>query len=85
MQLNTPIAGAMEASYGKEQYDAQVKKMLSDKQILAWILKYTTAEFKDYPIAEIIEAIEGTPEIGTVPINPGTVTVRTFTVTIRNP
>lgn len=71
MQLNTPIVSAMEASYGKEQYDAQVKKVLSDKQILAWILKYTTAEFHDISIVEIIEAIEGTPEVGTIPVNPG--------------
>lgn len=71
MQMNTPVAGAVDAACGKEQYDAQVKKLLSNKQILAWILKYTTEEFKDYPIAEIMEAIEGTPEVGTVPVYPG--------------
>lgn len=75
MQVNTNVADAAEAVSGKEQYDAQVKKLLSNKQILAWILKYTAEEFKDYSIAEIIEAIEGTPEIGTVPVNPGLVKV----------
>lgn len=71
MKVNRAVSDAVTASYGKEQYDAQVKKLLSDKQILAWILKHTTMEFKDDPIADIMEAIEGMPEIGTVPVNPG--------------
>lgn len=53
------------------QYDEQVKRVLSDKIILAWILKYSTDEFKDVSIEEIKGAIEGTPEISVVPIYPG--------------
>lgn len=45
--------------------------MLSDKIILAWILKYSVHEFKDSSIEEIKGAIEETPEISVVPVYPG--------------
>lgn len=53
------------------QYDEQVKRVLSDKIILAWILKYSIHEFKNSFIEEIERAIEGTPEISVVPVYPG--------------
>ena len=52
-------------------YDATAKKFLSHKIILAWILKHCVDEFKDRSIKDIANKyIEGTPEIGTVPVNP---------------
>ena len=34
-------------------------------------MKYTVKEFTDYEIEEIIESIEGEPEVSKVPLNPG--------------
>ena len=52
------------------KYDQNVKNILANKSILAWILKYTTNEFRDYNIPAIIECIEE-PQISEVPIYPG--------------
>ena len=65
MQQKTHIANVLERNNCKDQYDTQVKHVLSDKTILAWILKYTTSEFKEYPIDLIKTCIEGEPEVGT--------------------
>ena len=60
----------IDAASCKEKYDASVKAVLADKQVLARILKYTLDEFKDDSIEEIIECISE-PEIGNVAVNPG--------------
>lgn len=44
----THIAQALELGDIKAKYDAEVKNILSDKVILAWILKYTVRELQDY-------------------------------------
>ncbi len=54
----------------KIQYDAQVKKVLGNKIILAWILHYTVEVFSNLPPEEIVPYIEGEPQIGTVPVYP---------------
>lgn len=54
----------------KAQYDANVKNILANKQILAYILKYTTEEFEEYEIPDIISCIES-PAIGEEPVYPG--------------
>lgn len=69
--VETPLAGDIDATEEKSKYDAQVKKVLSNKIILAWILKYTVKEFFDYSIAEIEKCIEGTPEVAKVPVDAG--------------
>lgn len=65
MQQKTHIANILERNNYKDWYDTQAKQILSDKTILSWILKYTTSEFKDYPIELIKTCIEGEPEVGT--------------------
>lgn len=65
------ISNALDVAGNKAKYDAEVKRILSDKNILAWILKFATSEFKDATIDEIKAAIEGTPEISKVPVYPG--------------
>ena len=40
------------------KYDASVKEVLADKQILARILKYTLDEFADSEIEEIIREMD---------------------------
>lgn len=46
-------------------YDTNVKYLLSDKQILSWILKYTVEEFQEMSIEDIIDCIGDDIEIGT--------------------
>ena len=71
MQIPTNIAKTLEEVDYKARYDTEVKKVLSDPQILAWILKYTVREFKEYDIPNIMECIIGRPEIATAPVHPG--------------
>ena len=54
----------------KIKYDSNAKIVLANKSVLARILKYTTSEFKDYAIDEIISCIEN-PMIGEDPVMPG--------------
>lgn len=64
MKINTNISNVVEKNADMSKYDAEVKQVLSDPQILAWILKYTTEELKDCSIAHIISCMEGKPEVG---------------------
>lgn len=48
MEINTNISNIVEATDVSARYDAEVKKILSNKNILAWIIKYTIREFKRY-------------------------------------
>lgn len=55
----------------KAQYDAQVKKLLSQKKILAWILKRTVSEVMDLTEETIEHCIEGEPEISKIALDEG--------------
>ena len=56
--------------YGEPLYDQSAKNILSDKSILAHILKSTVSEFKDASIEDIANVyIEGTPEVSQIPVN----------------
>ena len=53
-------------------YDKAAKRFLARKMLLAWILKYLVAEFRDYSIKDIAENyIEGEPTltVGTIPVD----------------
>ncbi len=52
------------------RYDASIKEMLADKQVLARILKYTLDEFKDIDIDTIIMNIDE-PQVSAVRMEPG--------------
>lgn len=67
----THLARRVEKAAGEVQYDENVKRILSDKQVLARIVKHRTEEFKDYNISEIVDCIEGTPEISRFSVYPG--------------
>lgn len=71
MEINTNISNIVEATDVSARYDAEVKKILSNKNILAWIIKYTVSEFKEYTVEEICECIEGEPEVGIRRVMPG--------------
>ena len=52
-------------------YDANVKYLLADKQILAYILKYTIIEFQDMEVNEIISCIGDDLAVGTKSVDVG--------------
>ena len=59
--------------YYRYMSDAACKEFLSDKLILACILKGCTEEFKDCDVHDIeTKYIEGDPEVGTVGVHPET-------------
>lgn len=67
---NSAIAADLAVAGKKAKYDSYIKNILSNKSILAWILKFTTDEFRDFDIVDIVECIEN-PEIGSAAVNPG--------------
>ena len=71
MEVNTPIAEDIRVTDQNSQYDAACRRLLSDKTILAWIMKSCLAEYRDCDIKEIAEKyIEGTPQVHEVPVMP---------------
>lgn len=70
-QLNTSFMSDIETADLRAQYDAEVKKILANKEVLAWVLQYCVDEFKGMPLQQIIPCIEGEPGIGEEPVYPG--------------
>ena len=71
MEVETTLAQEIRTKEGKEKYDAACKRLLSQKIILAWILKSCVAEYQDCSVKDIAEKyIEGTPQVSVVPVNP---------------
>ena len=66
----THLGKAVYAADKKAQYDDAVKEIIADKQILAWILKYTTSEFSAMDIKDIIPLIEN-PAVSRICVEPG--------------
>ena len=63
MKTETQLAKLIRITKDKARYDNQVKKLLANREILAWILKTCTEEFAPYRIQEIEGCIRGDPEI----------------------
>ena len=63
MEVETQLAKLIQVTNETAKYDTQVKKLLANEAILAWILKTCTEEFASYSPNEIIKCIEGKPEI----------------------
>ncbi len=66
--MNTEIANAVNAAGDKAQYDARVKRLLAQKMILAHILVKTVDEFKGMKPENVVQYIEGEPQVGVIPI-----------------
>ncbi len=71
MKVRTHISKALRETENRVRYDAEVKKLLSNKTILAWILKYSVTECKRMSIEFIRECIEGEPIVGRQKVRPG--------------
>ena len=71
MDIETTLAQSIRTSDEKAKYDAACKRLLSEKIILAWIMKTCLAEYQDCDVNEIAEKyIEGQPQVDTVPVAP---------------
>ncbi len=71
MDSETTLATEIQAAGEKAKYDAACKRLLSEKSILAWIMKSCLEEYRDCTIVEIAEKyIEGQPSVDSVPVSP---------------
>ncbi len=71
MNTDTTIAKNIRVADEKANYDAACKRLLSEKIILAWIMKNCLEEYRDCDVEEIAERyIEGTPQVGEVAVAP---------------
>ena len=72
MDGETTLAQGLHVTDDSAGYDAACKRVLSEKAILARIMKACLEEYKDCDVNEIAEKfIEGTPQVSTVPVLPG--------------
>ncbi|MDD6242945.1 MAG: hypothetical protein PUA99_07470 [Roseburia hominis] len=78
--MNTELKNAVRATDKDAQYDMSAKRLLGQKSILAHILVKTVDEFRGMNPKDVVDCIEGTPHISTVPVEPGL----TNTVSERN-
>lgn len=69
--MNTELKNAVKATDSKAQYDTSAKRLLGQKSILAHILVKTVDEFKGMNPKDVVDCIEGTPHISTVPVESG--------------
>ncbi len=78
--MNTELRNAVRDTDKDAQYDTSAKRLLGQKSILAHILVKTVDEFRGMNPKDVVDCIEGTPHISTVPVEPGL----TNTVSERN-
>lgn len=71
MPMKNELAEDIGLAAGKSQYDAQCKRVLANKEILAWILKHTVKEFADMSIRRIKKCIGNDIQISKVRVDPG--------------
>jgi hypothetical protein len=64
------LGKAVTTAKTKAQYDAAVKRLLAEPQILAWIIKWTMTEFYDMEPEDIIRYIDA-PSVSSIPVDPG--------------
>ncbi len=68
--MESDIAQLIQAAGAESKYDEAARKLVSEKAILAYILKSAMDEFADYPVERIAtEFIEGKPEISTIAVD----------------
>ena len=55
--METNLSNVVEITSKVAKYDASVKEVLADKQVLSRILKYSLEEFKDIELEEMLEGV----------------------------
>ncbi len=73
------LSESLQLAGEKAVFDTHAKRILANKQVLARILKKTVSEFTELSFEEIMECIEGEPQISTVPVHPGVTNSPTIT------
>lgn len=69
-QTESAMAKVVDMTYQQERYDECVKKILSQKIVLAWILKKCVKEFAPYSVEQIMnDGIEGQPMVSVVAVD----------------
>ena len=69
--LNTDMKNMIIATSRDAQYDTSAKRILSQKQIMAWVLIKTVEEFKNMEPQDVIPLIEGEPFVSVIPVERG--------------
>ncbi len=71
VEVETTIAQGLHATDDSAGYDAACKRVLSEKAILARIMKACLDEYKDCDVNEIMgKYIEGKPQVSALPVLP---------------
>ncbi len=70
VEAETTLAKNISALEGMEAYDAVCKRLLVNRQILAWIMKSCLEEYRDMDRKDIEACIEGEPQIGVEAVFP---------------
>ncbi len=71
MTPKTPLASGLDITANKAAYDKSCKLLLSEKHILAWILRTCAEEFSDMDIDTIVkECLGGQMDVEQVPVAP---------------
>ena len=68
--MDTNISKVIDITSDSAKYDASIKEMLADKQILSRILKYTLDEFSQMDIEDIMKCMDE-PQISSERMEPG--------------
>lgn len=68
--METYLKHELTSANAKAQYDTHAKRLLKDKGVLAYILKYSVSEFYGYTLEEAKNAIDGEPEVSTRSVRP---------------
>ncbi|MFR2279125.1 MAG: hypothetical protein ACLS6E_15375 [Lachnospiraceae bacterium] len=68
--METNLSNVVEITSKVAKYDASVKEVLADKQVLSRILKYSLEEFKDIELEDIMRSMDE-PVVSGIRMEPG--------------
>ena len=70
MYYDSYLKHELETAKLKAQYDSHARRLLKDKGVLAYILKYAVKEFNNYSLEEAKACIVGEPEVAAREVSP---------------
>ena len=70
IEVETTLAKNLRTTEGMKAYDAVCKRLLKNREILAWIMQSCLEEYRDMDRKDIEACIEGDPQIGTIAVFP---------------
>ena len=68
--MKNSVARTIENNSDHISYDAVCKQLLSEKSILAWIMKYCVSECQGMAVEDIVRCIEASPSVSVTPVFP---------------